>query len=118
MNIFKMAVLGLATSAAMAGPAAAGTGTAEFFGAFGVDGSIRIASGVTGVSKSSTGIFVITFPRVVSQCLWTTSILGRTAGLSTIVTVSGQPTRLEVRTYSAGGVLSDRIFTLAVKCQD
>lgn len=118
MNIFRLVVLSLATSLAFAFPAAAGTGNAEFWGAFGVDGSIRTASGVTSASKSSTGVFVVTFPRVVSQCLWTTSILGRTAGLSTIVTVSGQPTKLEVRTFAPGGTLSDRIFTLAVKCQD
>ncbi|MFD1702020.1 hypothetical protein ACFSCV_03290 [Methylopila henanensis] len=109
---------GLALALAVATPAAAGTGMAEFWGSFNSNGTARTVSGVAAVQRTAAGNYRITFPRAVTTCSWQATILGATPGMLTIATVSGQPTMLNVLTFAPNAAAADRLFSILVKCQD
>ncbi|WP_271201731.1 hypothetical protein [Methylopila turkensis] len=109
---------GLALALAIATPAAAGTGMAEFWGSFNSNGTARTVSGVAAVQRTALGSYRITFPRAVTTCSWQATIIGATPGMLTIATVSGQPAILNVLTFAANGAAADRLFSILVKCQD
>jgi hypothetical protein len=98
--------------------AMAGTGTAEFWASTNTLGVLTRGSGVTSSSQLATGSYVMEFPRDINKCSWTGTILGKSAGLISLSTVSGQPNQLSILTFTTSGAPVNRATGILVKCQD
>jgi hypothetical protein len=108
------------------GPAGTpGAPATRLFAAVGSTGNLLYGSGVTGVTRQSTGVYTVAFNRPMDGCVGVASPgLGTPAtdggtvpGTATGAQVgSSGPSQLRVTIETGGGIIDDSAFQLAVFC--
>jgi hypothetical protein len=98
-----------------------GTNATSLFAVVAATGTVSASSGVVGtVVHTSTGIYVVSFNRDVTQCVFLATIGARNGGLPadpqiTANNQTGFPQQVVVETFQ-GAAASDRSFNVAVLC--
>ena len=99
-----------------------GANATSLFAVVAANGTVSASSGVVGAvaHTSSTGIYVVTFNRDVSQCAFLATIGVRNGGLPGDPEIAannqtGSPEQVVVETF-LGATATDRSFNVAVLC--
>ncbi|MEL6203308.1 MAG: hypothetical protein AAFR39_13215 [Pseudomonadota bacterium] len=98
----------------------AGFGGADMFVFINSNGTKARGKGDLNASKIDTGEYEVTFWRNIRDCNYQATIgsadTSTAIGFITVARRSGKSNGVFVRTYSPGGVLSDRPFSVYVNC--
>ncbi|HEY1962279.1 MAG TPA: hypothetical protein VGG69_07670 [Rhizomicrobium sp.] len=78
-------------------------------------GNVLRSTGVQSSTRKSVGLYIVAFSRDVSACTYFGGPQGSNGG-QVSVAPTGNPMRLQVNTFSAGGQRADLNFALLVSC--
>src|SRR5689334_19425610 len=89
-------------------------GFATYFAVVGPTGTVSISSGVNKATRAATGVYDVTFERLVTECGFTVSVTGATPGFASADRTSGRNVR--VSTFLKNGVAHDLPSNIILVC--